>query len=49
MTVLNANPVVYEVSKKIHINDVKYNINESDETREPIDAEEIFGIYFIKC
>ncbi|ORX51784.1 DUF59-domain-containing protein [Piromyces finnis] len=44
MTVLNANPVVYEVSKKININDIKYNINEGDETREPIDAEEIFEL-----
>jgi len=43
MTVLNANPVVYEVAKKIDINSIKYNIEELDETREPIDAEEVFG------
>jgi len=43
---LNANPVVYEVSKKLNISDINYDINDQDETREPIDNEEVFGIYF---
>ncbi|ORX88085.1 DUF59-domain-containing protein [Anaeromyces robustus] len=44
MTVLNANPVVYEVAEKIDITKVKYDINEQDETREPIDNEEVFDL-----
>ncbi|KAG4081648.1 DUF59-domain-containing protein [Neocallimastix lanati (nom. inval.)] len=42
--ILNANPKVYEVSKKIKISDIDFDINEQDETREPIDNEEIFDL-----
>ncbi|KAG4098836.1 DUF59-domain-containing protein [Neocallimastix lanati (nom. inval.)] len=41
---LNANPVVYEVSKKLNISDINYDINDQDETREPIDNEEVFDL-----